>query len=208
MTSLTLDLLEERLRQVDYMINGNNAAGESEGDAGNLRSGSQAPAATRLRHLTRMLDHLASKHAGVAQVLELQERRPDLFRHSSAAVLNPNLPMSVLSDIVLAHEQTYRTLSAQLQQLQNLKVPDTAHSAHLVNQRQRIAKVRTRQLEQMEEMQELRNRSARVLEFWYEGGVLGMGEMWAQLEARVRACEIAVRRVEAAKRREDDEGEV
>ena len=42
-----------------------------------------------------------------------------------------------------------------------------------------------------------------MVERWYEGGVLGMGEQWAGWEERVREGEILVRRREARQRRED-----
>ena len=60
-----------------------------------------------------------------------------------------------------------------------------------------------RSKEQAKEFAELRARSAKVVEQWYENGVLDMGEKWADWEERLRDCEILVRRNEAAKKREE-----
>ncbi|KAF2716158.1 hypothetical protein K431DRAFT_235973 [Polychaeton citri CBS 116435] len=207
-TSQTLDLLEERLRRVDYLINGNVVPTEQNDHLSRRQTETQLSATTRLRNLTRILDHLASKHPSVSHILDLQKRRPELFGRTQAAASTSALSTPVLTEIVLAHEQTYRHLSAQLQQLQAFDIPDPERSANLFKQRGKIDQVRVKQIEQAKEVQELRSRSARVLEEWYEGGVLGIGDMWAQLEASIKACEIMIRRVEAAKEREEGEGGV
>ena len=46
-------------------------------------------------------------------------------------------------------------------------------------------------------MAELRTRSARVIQRWYEVGVLGESECWSEWEGRVVEVEKRVRREEA-----------
>ena len=55
-------------------------------------------------------------------------------------------------------------------------------------------------------MAELRSRSARVIERWYELGVLGESECWAEWEGRVGEMEKGVRRVEGRMAKEVEEG--
>ncbi len=82
-------------------------------------------------------------------------------------------------------------------------MPDPAAAAKLIELRPRIQQAHRRQIAQAKEFAELRARSAQAVENWYEGGVLGMGEQWAEWEERLRDAEILVRRREAAKWRED-----
>ena len=94
-------------------------------------------------------------------------------------------------------------MSARLSQLQETSIPDPAASAKLIELQPRIEKVRAKQEAQLQELAELRAKSAKAVEIWYEGGVLGMGERWAEWEERLRDAEISVRRREAAKKREE-----
>lgn len=55
-------------------------------------------------------------------------------------------------------------------------------------------------------MKRLRDRSARALEQWYELGVLGMGECWAEWEGRVMDVERGVKRKERSVKGEEGEG--
>lgn len=189
----TLSLLEDRLNRVNYILNGN---GES---FTQQESKHATSASTRLRSLERSLHSLASKSPVVADMLALQRKHPALFDGDSAE----SLPPSSLASLVLAHSQLYQTLSTRLSQLQDLSVPDPSSASKLIELQPRIEKARKRQVAQAKEFAELRARSAAAVEKWYEGGVLGMGEQWAEWEERLRDAEILVRRREAAKRRED-----
>ena len=51
----------------------------------------------------------------------------------------------------------------------------------------------------------LRERSARLVQRWYEGGVLGMGDAWGEWEGRVARVEKVVRREELRRERERQE---
>ena len=51
----------------------------------------------------------------------------------------------------------------------------------------------------------LRERSARVLEGWVEGGVIGGGKVWGEWEDRVSGVEGKVRRWEVGREKEKRE---
>lgn len=190
----TLALLEERIRRIDYALNGNSTARDTE------PSQTTGSATARLRTLERTLASLASRSPAAADVLALQRVQPSVFHAAT-----PNAPSSLhpasLALLVLAHAQLYTSVSANLTQMHDTYLPDPAAATKLVHLRSRIEKVRTRQDQQAREFAELRARSARVVEQWYQVGVLDMGEQWAGWEERVRDAEILVRRREAAKKR-------
>lgn len=54
------------------------------------------------------------------------------------------------------------------------------------------------------EVSELRVRSARVLRRWYEVGLVGGGECWAEWEGRVERVERGVRRAEVGRERRNE----
>lgn len=55
------------------------------------------------------------------------------------------------------------------------------------------------------EIEELRQRSALLLEHWYESAVLEGGQRWVDLESRLSSVELALRRQENARMRQDSE---
>ena len=63
------------------------------------------------------------------------------------------------------------------------------------------------QRQHQNEVAELRRRSAKVIERWYELGVLGVGECWAEWESRVEGVERQVRRREHEKEKDFKEGQ-
>lgn len=194
----TLALLEDRLRRVDYLFNGDTQARET-ADA----PPTSASATARLRNLERTLQHLAARSPAAADVLSLQKAQPSLFNPTSSDS-ETTLPPSQLAALVLAHAQLYTTASSHLAQLQDTSIPDPCIATKLVDLQPRIEKARLKQEQQGTEFAELRGRSAQVVEKWYEVGVLGMGEQWAEWEERMRGVEIAVRRQEAAKKRDEE----
>lgn len=54
-------------------------------------------------------------------------------------------------------------------------------------------------------MSELRVRTARVLQRWYEVGVVGSGECWAEWEGRLEGVEREVRRREVIRMKRENE---
>ncbi|KAK0931062.1 hypothetical protein LTR29_016438 [Friedmanniomyces endolithicus] len=195
-TADTLALLDERLRRVNYALHGDSETRDSDP--------SQTPRSViaRLRALERTLAQLRAHSPAAAEVLALQKAHPSLF-HPPPPNTPSTLPPTQLTALILAHSQLYASVSANLTQLQDTRVPDPASAAKLVELAPRIEKARAKQEKQAREVAELRARSARVVERWLEVGMLGMSERWAEWEERLREVEIVVRRREGAKRREE-----
>ena len=212
--SETLALLEDRLRRVHYILHGDTppseqtaASDSSEDYSQEDNSRSTLPAAERFRKLERNLSKLAQQSPTVSDILSLQEAHPTIFHPTTNPQQPPDLPSTSLAALVLAHAPLYQTSAHQLSTLSsppNTTIPDPAAFAKLTALQPRIETVRARQEEQIREFAELRARSARLVEQWYEDGVLGMGEKWAGWEERLREGEILVRRREARLKREKE----
>ena len=172
----TLALLEERLRRVDYILNGGRPAQTPTNDNSTRP---KASASARLRQLERNLQSLSAKSSAVSDVLSLQRQHPEVF-DSTARTQASGLLASTLATIVLANAQLYTSTSTSLQQLaSNPTIPDPASCAKVIALQPRIAAAQAKQDEQDREVAELRARSAKIMSSWYEDGVLGMGEKWA-----------------------------
>lgn len=189
-------MLEERLARVNFLVNGDDIPTTASHGHGN--------ASTCLRALEKSLKTLAARSPPVSDLLELQNQLPELFGPSSTQSTPSTLPAEALAQLVLAHEQLFKKTATQLSTLnENKEIPDPSQLSKLIAMRPRMEKLEARQKEQAKEFAELRARSAKVVEQWYENGVLDMGEKWADWEERLRDCEILVRRNEAAKKREE-----
>ncbi|CZT25086.1 related to RO-10 protein, required for nuclear distribution [Ramularia collo-cygni] len=201
----TLLMLEERLQHVDYLVNGDGEAAAAQRRAIRSTSTSTGSATARLRNLEKALKALAAKSYAVSDLLQLHKQHPDLFHPTDPQTVPSTLPPAALAQLVLAHEQLYKSSATQLTMLNdNSAIPDPTVMAKLVALQPRIDKVEAKQRQQLQEFHDLRVRSMRVVEGWCEKGVLEMGGNWADWEENLRECEILVRRNEAAKRREDD----
>ena len=195
-----LDSLEARLQRISYALNGDQ---EIEDAATTPRTG-DGTAASRLRKLELQMQALASKSSTVDQVLKLQAQHPHLFTQANSVELPNTLSLPSQAALVLSHAQSYSKISGQLQSLQETSVPDPTSASKLRELQPRIDRAAARQEKQAAEVAELRSRSAAAVEKWYETGVLGMAEQWAEWEERMRDVEIVVRRLEAVKKREEE----
>jgi hypothetical protein len=197
----SLDMLEARLQRINYALNGD---GEIE-DA-SARTTQTSTAAHRLRNLERQMQLIATRSPAAGEVLKLQAQHPSIFEQAiGAEQTNTNtLPLAPQAALILAHAQLYSRVSGQLQSLQETSVPDPTSASKLRELQSRIEKAAARQQQQAYELAELRSRSAAAVERWYESGVLGMAERWAEWEERMRDVEIVVRRLEAMKKREEE----
>ncbi|KAK3641581.1 hypothetical protein LTR56_011182 [Elasticomyces elasticus] len=188
----TLALLEDRLRRVNYVLNGDSETNEQQ---------PTSSATARLRALERSLAQLRNQSPAVAEVLALQKARPAVFNPSAAET--PSIPANQLTALILAHSQLYTSVSGSLTQLQSTQLPDSAVLVKLVDLGPRMERVLARQEQQAREVSELRARSARVVEQWLEVGMLGMSERWAEWEERLKDVEVVVRRREGVRKREE-----
>lgn len=196
----SLDSLEARLQRISYALNGDQEL-EDATTTPNLADGT---AVSRLRKLELQMQTLASKSSTVDQVLKLQAQHPHLFTQANSVELPNTLSLPSQAALVLSHAQSYSKISGQLQSLQETSVPDPTSASKLRELQPRIDRAAARQEKQAAEVAELRSRSAAAVEKWYETGVLGMAEQWAEWEERMRDVEIVVRRLEAVKKREEE----
>jgi hypothetical protein len=195
----SLDMLEARLQRVNYALNGD---GEIE-DA-SIHTSMDHTAAHRLRNLERQMQLIANRSPAANEVLKLQAQHPNIFEQATGAEQTNTLPLAPQAALILAHAQLYSRVSGQLQSLQETSVPDPTSASKLRELQPRIEKAAARQQQQANEFAELRSRSAAAVERWYESGILGMAERWAEWEERMRDVEIVVRRLEAMKKREEE----
>lgn len=194
----TLSMLEARLKRIDYVLNGYDYQTERPPAAKTTGS-----AAIKLRGLERSLQSLAASSSTITDILNLRKAHPEIFDPDTSSPTPATLPPQSLASLILAHKSLYATASNNLTQLQDFSVADPSTAAKLTNLQPRIDEAQAKQRAQAVEFAELRDRSARAVEAWYEGGVLRMDGQWAEWEERLRDAEILVRRREAAKRRED-----
>ncbi|KAK6400914.1 hypothetical protein LTR95_019250 [Oleoguttula sp. CCFEE 5521] len=188
--------LQARLKRLTFAIYGDDSAGN--GLPSPTPTNGSHPAA-QIKDLQRQLQSLASRSEAVNEVLQLQIKYPELL---SSPTSNVTLPPTALAALVVSHTRLYESLSAQLSTLQTLSVPEATPLTALATLQPRISKASDRQQQQARDLAELRARSAAVVEQWYAGGVLGMGEKWAEWEERLRDVELTVRRMEGAAKRE------
>lgn len=199
----SLDMLEARLQRISYALNGDSEIEDA--STRTSRASIDYTAAHRLRNLERQMQLIASKSPVANDVLKLQAQHPNIFEQAAGAEQQSNtLPLAPQAALILAHAQLYSRVSGQLQSLQETSVPDPTSASKLRELQPRIEKAAARQQQQARQLAELRSRSAAAVERWYESGVLGMAERWAEWEERMRDVEIMVRRLEAMKKREEE----
>ncbi|WPH03204.1 Hypothetical protein R9X50_00608100 [Acrodontium crateriforme] len=194
----TLTLLEERLQRIDYALNGYNSPLERHQPTPQP----PGPATARLRHLEKALQTLTLEHEAVANTIALHNTNPSLFHPGGPAEIAKTLPADSLASVVISHASLYTSTCTNLSAIQATPISDPSSAAELTKLQPRIEQISAKQEQQARQVAELRSRSAKAVEQWYSGGVLGMGERWANWEERSRDAEILIRRKEAAKKRE------
>ncbi|KAK5093704.1 hypothetical protein LTR70_005703 [Exophiala xenobiotica] len=220
----TLSLLNLRLSRLEHLLTGrSNPYSHDVDHAFTKPSADNGPSTspssdipTQLRTLESRLTHLKRLDglpgSLVRMVDSLRKEYPEIFPSTSTLTTsvqtsrsNPADPESVpvpkheLSQCaheVLSHSTLYTSTSSRLQTLQTLRIPPATHSANLTSARPQLQQLKKRQEEIDAEVQKLRDRSAKVLEWWVKTGVVGMGELWEDWEGRVRGVEREVRWVE------------
>lgn len=135
----------------------------------------------------------------------LDDRFPDLFRVTPPHEIPEGLSTRTLASIVLSYATAFPETASRLSSLKDLPVPDPQSSAALIELQPQLDRLAQTQAEQAAAISELRVRTARVLERWYEIGVLGSGECWAEWEGRLEDVEREVRRREVVKYRRENE---
>jgi hypothetical protein len=203
LTRGSLDLLEVRLRRLEFLLSGSsNLDGVPNGVVRAQRSEDTLP--EQLRSLQASLDQLR-KGDGVAgemirDVEAIQAKYPELFGRQHV----PIEETSTQASVVLSNATLYPETASRLSSLQSLQIPPAESSAMLVGLARDIESCQQEQNKLDDQVQELRQRSARCLEWWVKTGVVGMGNLWEDWEDRMIQLERQVSRFE--RQRKDEEG--
>ncbi|KAI9683306.1 MAG: hypothetical protein M1822_006171 [Bathelium mastoideum] len=194
----TLELLEARLRRIEYAVTGSTER--------TAEPPLQAPVVSaRLESLEKGLAKLAQGSETTSELLQLHTRHPTYFNSLPPSSASPStLQPSELLAIILASAPLYSETASRLTLLADLPVPPTTALTSLISLRPRIAQAEARQEEQEHEIGELRARTTSLLEEWYELGVLAQGEQWVEWEERLLDVERDVKRDEERRRREEE----
>ncbi|KAJ5191254.1 uncharacterized protein N7498_010239 [Penicillium cinerascens] len=204
MAGATIELLEARLRRLSYLLTG---ATEWTG----IPTTPEKPASheetvsRRVARLERELEKLSRSVPAVRDVIQLHDRFPDLFQSPPARKIPDGLSTRTLSSIVLSYATAFPETASRLTSLNDLPVPDAQSSAALIELQPKLDRLAQTQAQQAESISELRVRTARVLQRWYEVGLVGSGECWAEWEGRLEDVEREVRRREVIKERRENE---
>ncbi|PVH86714.1 hypothetical protein DL98DRAFT_450050 [Cadophora sp. DSE1049] len=191
----TIDLLEARLRRIEFTISGQVESTSTSSNA--------TPATQRLASLEHSFHQLASKSRVIQELLQLHSKHPDLFQAPNPQEIPTTLDTTALLSIVMASASAYPSTSSRLTSIMDVPVPPAELSTQLIDLQPRIAKVEALQAAQNADIAELRERSAAVIQRWYTMNILGAGDAWADVEGRVERVEQRVRRVALAKRTDD-----
>ena len=219
----TLDDLQARLRRLEYYLSGSDDA-QLRLEAA-VSQGKDHTVMARLSTLQHTLHNLSERSPVVHDLLQIRQSSkpylgnpevklivsfspsehayPTLFQPIKSELdINPSkLSTEEIRAIVAAHSPLYHQTASQLTSIHDLAIPSSSLSTSLISLQPRIAKIQSLQEAQAKEMAALRARSAKAVQRWYELGVLGQGECWAEWEGRMEECEKKVRRVEGGRKR-------
>ncbi|KAI2793773.1 hypothetical protein POX_a00358 [Penicillium oxalicum] len=202
--SVTIELLEARLGRLSYLLTGNT-------DWTGTPSTPEKPASLDetvsrgLLRLGRELEKLCRAVPAVRDLVQLHDRFPDLFNPTDPREIPEDLSPRALASIVLSYATAFPETASRLTSLNDLPIPDAATSASLIELQPRLDQIAQTQDEQAMQLSELRVRTARVLQRWYEVGVVGSGECWAEWEGRLESVEREVRRREVVRAKRENE---
>lgn len=124
------------------------------------------------------------------------DRNPDLFQTTPPHEIPQGLTPQTLASIVLSYATAFPETASRLTSLNDLPVPDAQSSASLIELQPQLERLAQVQTAQAAEISELRVRTASVLQRWYEVGLVGSGEAWAEWEGRLEDVERETRRKE------------
>ncbi|KAJ5562667.1 hypothetical protein N7535_002887 [Penicillium sp. DV-2018c] len=200
----TIELLEARLRRLTYILTGNT-------DWNGVPIAPEKPASSdetvtrRLARLEKELEQLSRSIPAVRDVLQLHDRNHDLFQTTPPHEIPEGLTTQTLASIVMSYATAFPETASRLTSLNDLPVPDAQSSAALIELQPQIDRVAQMQSEQAAQISELRIRTARALQRWYDVGLVGSGECWAEWEGRLEDVEREVRRSEVIRQRREEE---
>jgi hypothetical protein len=220
MSLSTIPLLLPRLQRLEYLLTGQtdqngtpqlapSSMAISDGPQRFRHEDTVAARLYRLEEEVNRLRHLDGAVGDCVQEIEkLYARHPELFPSAqpSFTVSSRNLEadLSTLASIVTSHATFYPTAASQLTSLSTLPIPPAAQSLRLIELQPRIERARERQGRMERDIANVRERSAKLLEWWVRVGIVGMDDMWEEWEDRVSKVQREVGRIE--RRRKEEEG--
>ncbi|KAL8716430.1 MAG: hypothetical protein Q9220_000337 [cf. Caloplaca sp. 1 TL-2023] len=201
----TLENLQARLQRIEFYLSGSDDAQQPLEAA--ISTGKDHSIAARLAILENTLHTMRERSPVVHDLLQLQSAHPALFKSSDSDVnaMPSGLSTEEILAIVTAHAPLYPLTASRLISIHDTPIPSTSLSTSLMALQPRLAELESLQETQIRTMAALRARSANAIQRWYELGVLGQGDCWADWEGRMEECEKRVRRVEGEKQRLSDE---
>lgn len=212
----TLSLLNLRLSRLEHAITGTSKFSYEADEFDLAEKDARATIPSQLQSLESRLTNLKRLDglAGsiVRMIDSLRREYPEVFIDSSSTIPVADNESSSVRDLssratrVLSHASLYTSTSSRLQTLQTMHIPPAAHSANLINVEPRLKELKLRQERLDTDIEELKRRSANIVEWWMKTGVVGVGELFEDWEARVRDAEMSVRRLE--RRQAEARGEV
>ncbi|KAF3919626.1 hypothetical protein ABW20_dc0104572 [Dactylellina cionopaga] len=164
----------------------------------------------RLSALEAALTRLANHSKPVHDLLTLHASYPEIFADILPATQprpQGGLTIEEKATVVLSSAPQTQSVASQLVSLRDISVPDVDVSVRLVELQPRIDRLVVMQEVQAREMAELRRRSLKALERWYEVGVEGVNECFAEWDERVGRCDRVVKRNIAMGEDDEDDGE-
>lgn len=224
----TIELLERRLKRLQYLITGDGdpeAIVQPPTDPRLTHQLTHQPVGVRLSQLERDFERLCVRSKLVQDILQLRRchfssprtafstehrrridaRYPDSFEPIPPQDIPTLLNTEELRAIVLAYADRFPSITSRLKSVFEISVPPAEASMALVNLRPRIDRFTTIQEQQGEEFLRLQRRTAALLERWYTVFVMGAGDCWAEWHTRITRAERTIRRAEVAKEREQKE---
>ena len=226
---ISVEDLEIRLRRLEYYLSGSDDPQPSL--KATVTKGRDHTVAARLSTLERRLHNMSENSPVIHDLLQIRKSacrqlkgpspklrlswhsteraHPTLFHlsHSDLDTIPSNLSSEEILAIVAAHGPLYHQTASQLTSIHDLAIPSSSLSTSLISLQPRISKLQYLQEAQAKEMAALRARSAKAVQRWYELGVLGQGECWAEWEGRMEECEKKVRRAVGDQKRDMEERE-
>ncbi|MCJ1298457.1 hypothetical protein MMC08_001247 [Hypocenomyce scalaris] len=198
----TIELLEHRLRRIEYILSGDEEASNVLQQA--AAQGKECNINARISKLEDALSNLSSKSRVIQDLLRLYARYPDLFQPIAAKDVPTSLTAPEILAVISSCATLYPTTASRLTSLQDLPIPAAEHSASLIALQPRLGRVELQQESQARDLAALQSRTAAVIQRWFELGVLGGGECWTEWEDRVETVEKKIRQEEVVRAREAD----
>jgi DNA phosphorothioation-dependent restriction protein DptG len=104
----------------------------------------------------------------------------------------------------MASASSYPSTASRLTSILDAPIPPAETSTQLIDLQPRVANIEALQVVHESEIAELRQRSAAVIQKWYNMEILQAGDNWAELVGRIEQVEQHSRRRSLAKRMDDD----